>query len=210
MSHCGISLHAGEAPSCARPSWRITGELWRFCDSVLESGGAHLGATSHTDATQAARIGVVVFASPAAPQTPDSLPSQNVLKKLTLEELMAIEVSSVSRRPERLSEAASAIQVITREDIRRSGATRLPEALRLAGNLEVTQFDAAQWAISARGFNSPLANKLLVLIDGRSVCSPLFAGVFWDAQDVLLEDIEQIEVISGPGATLWAPTRSTG
>jgi iron complex outermembrane recepter protein len=155
-------------------------------------------------------LGVVVFASPAASQTPDSLPSPNALKKMTLEELMAIEVSSVSRRPERLSEAASAIQVITREDIRRSGATRLPEALRLAGNLEVTQFDAAQWAISARGFNSPLANKLLVLIDGRSVYSPLFAGVFWDAQDVLLEDVEQIEVISGPGATLWGANAVNG
>jgi iron complex outermembrane receptor protein len=155
-------------------------------------------------------LGVVVFASPAASQTPDSLPDQKVLKKMSLEELMAIEVSSVSRRPERLSEAASAIQVITREDIRRSGATRLPEALRLAGNLEVTQFDAAQWAISARGFNSPLANKLLVLIDGRSVYSPLFTGVFWDAQDVLLEDIEQIEVISGPGATLWGANAVNG
>jgi iron complex outermembrane receptor protein len=129
---------------------------------------------------------------------------------MSLEELMAIEVSSVSRRPERLSEAASAIQVITREDIRRSGATRLPEALRLAGNLQVAQLDAAQSAISARGFNSPLANKLLVLIDGRTVYSPLFAGVFWDAQDVLLEDVEQIEVISGPGGTLWGANAVNG
>ncbi|MGH8589751.1 MAG: TonB-dependent receptor plug domain-containing protein, partial [Gammaproteobacteria bacterium] len=99
------------------------------------------------------------------------------LKKLSLEELMDIEVTSVSKHPERLSETASAIQVITQEDIRRSGATRLPEALRLASNLEVAQVDSSRWAISARGFNSPFSNKLLVLIDGRTVYTPLFAGV---------------------------------
>ena len=155
-------------------------------------------------------LGTATFVSRAFSQNPDSLPSPGALKKLSLEQLMAIEVSSVSRRPERLSDAASAIQVITREDIQRSGATRLPEALRLATNLEVDQLDASQWAISARGFNSPLANKLLVLIDGRTVYSPLFAGVFWDAQDVLLEDVEQIEVISGPGATLWGANAVNG
>jgi iron complex outermembrane receptor protein len=155
-------------------------------------------------------LGAVVFAGRAHAQTPDSLPPPGALKQMSLEQLMAIEVSSVSRRPEPLSETASAIQVITREDIRRSGATRLPEALRLATNLEVDQLDASQWAVSARGFNSPLANKLLVLIDGRTVYSPLFAGVFWDMQDVLLEDIEQIEVISGPGAALWGANAVNG
>ena len=153
---------------------------------------------------------LVVATTPAFAQEPDSLLSPGALKKLSLEQLMSIEVRSVSRRAERLSEAASAVQVITREEIRRSGATRLPEALRLATNLQVDQLDAAQWAISARGFNSPLANKLLVLIDGRTVYSPLFAGVFWDAQDVLLEDVEQIEVISGPGATLWGTNAVNG
>jgi iron complex outermembrane recepter protein len=157
-----------------------------------------------------AAAGGLIFVSRALAQQPDSLATPGALKKLSLEQLMAIEVSSVSRRPERLSETASAIQVITRDEIRRSGATRLPEALRLATNLEVDQLDASQWAISARGFNSPLANKLLVLIDGRTVYSPLFAGVFWDAQDVLLEDIEQIEVISGPGATLWGANAVNG
>ncbi|MGH8562809.1 MAG: TonB-dependent receptor domain-containing protein [Gammaproteobacteria bacterium] len=132
------------------------------------------------------------------------------LKKLSLEELMDIEVTSVSKRPERLSETASAIQVITQEDIRRSGATRLPEALRLASNLEVAQIDSRQWAISARGFNSPFSNKLLVLIDGRTVYTPLFAGVFWEVQDTLLEDIDRIEVISGPGATLWGANAVNG
>lgn len=157
-----------------------------------------------------AAAGGLIFVSRAWAQQPDSLATPGALKKLSLEQLMAIEVSSVSRRPERLSETASAIQVITRDDIRRSGATRLPEALRLATNLEVDQLDASQWAISARGFNSPLANKLLVLIDGRTVYSPLFAGVFWDAQDVLLEDVEQIEVISGPGATVWGANAVNG
>jgi iron complex outermembrane recepter protein len=134
----------------------------------------------------------------------------DLLKALSLEELGNLVVTSVSRRPEELSTVASAIQVITQDDIRRSGATRLPEVLRLATNLEVAQLDSSQWAISARGFNSPLANKLLVLIDGRTVYSPLFAGVFWDAQDVVLEDIDRIEVISGPGATLWGANAVNG
>src|SRR6185436_14103355 len=136
-------------------------------------------------------LGALLFAGNLSAQTPDSLPSPGALKNMSLEQLMAIEVSSVSRRPERLSETASAIQVITREDIRRSGATRLPEALRLAANLEVAQLDSRQWAISARGFNSTTANKLLVLIDGRTIYTPLYSGVFWDVQDTLLEDIER-------------------
>src|SRR5207302_754325 len=132
------------------------------------------------------------------------------LKKLSLEELMNVEVTSVSRRPERLFETASAIQVISQEDIRRSGASSIPEALRLATNLEVAQIDSRQWAITARGFNNSTANKLLVLIDGRVVYTPLYAGVFWDVQDALLEDIDRIEVISGPGATLWGANAVNG
>ena len=123
---------------------------------------------------------------------------------------MNMEVTSVSGRAEKLSETASAIQVITQEDIRRSGATSLPQALRLASNLTVQQLDASEWSISARGFTSPLANKMLVLMDGRSVYSPLFAGVFWGVQDTLLADIDQIEVISGPGATLWGANAVNG
>ncbi|MDE3083994.1 MAG: TonB-dependent receptor [Verrucomicrobiota bacterium] len=132
------------------------------------------------------------------------------LKKLTLEELMNVKVTSVSRMPEKLFETASPIQVITQDDIRRSGAASLPEALRLASNLEVAQVDSRQWAISARGFNNTLANKMLVLIDGRTVYTPLDAGVFWDVQDTLLEDIDQIEVISGPGATQWGANAVNG
>ena len=124
------------------------------------------------------------------------------LTKLSLEELMNIEVTSVSKKTEKLSKAAAAIFVITQEDIRRSGVTSIAEALRLAPGIEVARVDAHTWAISARGFNDVFANKLLVLLDGRSIYTPLFSGVFWDQQDTLLEDIERIEVIRGPGATL--------
>lgn len=132
------------------------------------------------------------------------------LKKLSIDELMNIEVTSVSKRPEKLAETASAIQVITAEDIHRAGASSLPEALRLASNLQVAQKNAHDWGISARGFNTELANKLLVLIDGRTVYTPLFSGVFWDVQDALLEDIDRIEVISGPGGTLWGANAVNG
>ena len=131
-------------------------------------------------------------------------------KKLSLQELMDLEVTSVSRRPEKLSETASAIQVITTDDIRRSGATSLPESLRLADNLNVAQRNSQAWAISSRGFNTELSNKLLVLMDGRTVYSPLFSGVFWDAQDYVLEDIERIEVVSGPGGSLWGANAVNG
>ncbi|HSV52510.1 MAG TPA: TonB-dependent receptor, partial [Burkholderiaceae bacterium] len=132
------------------------------------------------------------------------------LADLSLEELGRIEVTSVSRRAERLSDAAASIFVITSESIRRSGATTLPEALRLAPNLQVTRLNASQYAISARGFNNAIGNKLLVLIDGRTVYAPFFSGVFWDQQDVMLEDVERIEVISGPGATLWGANAVNG
>ena len=105
------------------------------------------------------------------------------LTDLSLEELSNIEITSVSKRAERLSDAPTSVFVITGEDIRRSGATSLPEALRLAPNLQIGRASANGWAISARGFNSSSANKLLVLVDGRSVYSPLFSGVFWDVQE---------------------------
>jgi iron complex outermembrane receptor protein len=136
--------------------------------------------------------------------------SASNLTELSLEELINIEITSVSKKSEKLGVAAAAIFVITAEDIRRSGVTSIPEALRLAPNLQVARVDSSQYAISARGFNSTTANKLLVLIDGRSVYTPLFSGVFWDVQDVLLEDIERIEVISGPGATLWGSNAVNG
>jgi iron complex outermembrane receptor protein len=151
-------------------------------------------------------LGVVMTAEAAS----DSRASAGDLSRLSLEELMDVEVTSVSKRPERLGGAAASIFVISAEDIRRSGVTTLPEALRLAPNLHVAQAHASGYAISARGFNNSAANKLLVLIDGRSVYTPLFSGVFWDVQDVLLEDIERIEVISGPGGTLWGTNAVNG
>src|SRR5260221_2879637 len=132
------------------------------------------------------------------------------LADLSIEELGNIQVTSVSKHAERLADAPASIFVITGEDIRRSGATRLAEALRLAPNLEVARASASSYAISARGFNNTIDNKLLVLIDGRTVYTPLFSGVFWDAQDVMLEDVERIEVISGPGAALWGANAVNG
>jgi iron complex outermembrane receptor protein len=143
-------------------------------------------------------------------QTQEPNASPGALKKLTLQELMDLEVTSVAKEPEPYREAAAAIQVITGDDIRRSGASSIPEALRLADNLIVAQKHSHAWAISARGFNTDSANKLLVLMDGRSVYTPLFSGVFWDQQDYLLEDIDRIEVISGPGGTLWGANAVNG
>jgi len=153
---------------------------------------------------------ILILAVSARPARAQQRDSAEALKRLSLDELMNVEVMSVSRRPERLFETPSAIQVITQDDIHKSGATSLPEALRLASNLQVAQVDARQWAISARGLNGTTANKLLVLIDGRTVYTPLFSGVFWDVQDVLLSDIDRIEVISGPGATLWGANAVNG
>ena len=120
------------------------------------------------------------------------------------------EVTSVAKQPEPYREAPAAIQVITGDEIRRSGASSIPEALRLADNLDVAQVTSSDWAISARGFNASVGDKLLVLMDGRSVYTPLFSGVIWNMQDYLLEDIDRIEVISGPGGTLWGANAVNG
>ncbi len=154
-------------------------------------------------------LGLLCWGGVALAQGAPQSPPGN-LADLSLEDLGNIEVTSVSKRPERLAEAPASIYVITAEDIRRAGAVTLPEALRLAPNLEVAEVDASQYAISARGFNINSANKLLVLVDGRSVYTPLHSGVFWDTPDVLLEDIERIEVISGPGGTLWGSNAVNG
>lgn len=145
--------------------------------------------------------------SPA--RTPDLAVSTD-LSELSLEQLGNVRVTSVSRREERLSTAAASVFVLTSEDIRRSGAKTIPDALRLVPTLQVARADANQWAISARGFNSVLANQMLVLIDNRTVYSPLFSGVFWETQDLLLEDVDRIEVISGPGGTSWGTNSVSG
>lgn len=132
------------------------------------------------------------------------------LKRLSLEDLLEVEIMSVSRKPSPLLRAPSAIDVVTSEDIRRAGVTNLPDALRLATGLHVAQFDGHQWAISARGFSTVTANKMQVLMDGRNLYTPLYAGVFWDVQYAFMPDLEQIEVIRGPGATLWGANAVNG
>jgi iron complex outermembrane receptor protein len=136
------------------------------------------------------------------------------LRNLSIDDLANVEVTSVSKTSERLSDAAASVYVISHEDIIRSGATTIPEILRLAPNLEVAQINATTYAISARGFNvsnnASMSDKLLVLIDGRTVYTPLFAGEYWDMQHVLPEDIERIEVISGPSGTLYGANAVNG
>lgn len=133
------------------------------------------------------------------------------LTELSIEDLMAMEVTTtVARKAQPVSKTAAAVFVITAEDIRRSGATSIPELLRMVPGLEVARIDANKWAISARGFNGYIANKLLVLMDGRTVYSQLYSGVYWDLQDTLIEDIARIEVIRGPGASLWGANAVNG
>ena len=147
---------------------------------------------------------VQVDGSKEGPESPQDL------TELSLEELINVEVTSVSRKEEPIFRAPSAVSIVTGSDIRRSGATSIPEALRLVPGLQVAQATAHDWAISSRGFNDLFANKLLVLMDGRSVYTPLYSGVIWDVQDTLLEDIDRIEVIRGPGATLWGANAVNG
>jgi iron complex outermembrane receptor protein len=135
---------------------------------------------------------------------------QKDLTSASLEDLMNVEVTSASRKEQKLSEVAAAVFVITQEDIRRSGARNIPDLLRMVPGLDVAQINANTWAISARGFNLQFANKLLVMVDGRAVYTPLFGGVNWDTQDVPLEDIDRIEVIAGPGGTVWGSNAVNG
>jgi iron complex outermembrane receptor protein len=163
-------------------------------------------------ATSARRIALLGFltvfiAVNVWAQGPQKVPD---VTTMSVEDLMNMQVTSVSKRTQKLADAAAAIFVLTQEDIRRSGATSIPEALRLVPGLEVARIDENKWAIGSRGFNGRFDNKLLVLIDGRSVYTPLFSGVYWNIQDVMLEDIDRIEVIRGPGATLWGANAVDG
>src|ERR1700757_4911535 len=149
----------------------------------------------------------VVVAATTVAQTSRSVPD---VTAMSMEDLMNMQVTSVSKRTQKVADAAAAIFVITQEDIRRSGATSIPEALRMAPGLQVARIDENKWAIGSRGVNGRFDNKLLVLIDGRSVYTPLFSGVYWNVQDVMLEDVDRIEVIRGPGATLWGANAVNG
>jgi iron complex outermembrane receptor protein len=146
----------------------------------------------------------VHFTAAAEPQATNDLFSSS------LASLMQIQVTIAQGTPEQLSGTAAAVSVITQEDIQRSGVTTIPDALRLVPGLDVARLDAHTWAVSSRGFNDDFANKLLVMIDGRTVYTPLFSGVFWDVQNTLMEDIDRIEVVRGPGATIWGANAVNG
>ncbi len=137
-------------------------------------------------------------------------PAANKVIDLSLEDLMNVEITSVSKRSEKRTDAAAAIYVLTQDDIRRSGATNIPDALRLVPGVNVARLTSNTWSVTARGFGGRFANKLLVLIDGRSIYTPLFAGVYWEAHEVMLEDVDRIEVIRGPGGTLWGANAVNG
>jgi len=170
----------------------------------------------HCRSWDAGAIGLALFiAAPAFCADEMRLAQVQELSRLSLEELTKVEVTSVSKAPQLLNTAAAAIYVITREEILRNGVRSIPEALRLAPNLQVAQLTSSGYAITARGFGDnrdtqTQANKLLILVDGRSVYSPLFSGVFYDLIDVVMDDVDRIEVISGPGATLWGANAMNG
>jgi iron complex outermembrane receptor protein len=153
-------------------------------------------------------IELILFALALLAAQAQSAPAD--LTTLKIEDLMNVDVTSASKKEQKLSKVPAAIFVITQEDIYRSGATNIPDLLRMVPGLEVAQINPSTWAISARGFNGQYSNKLLVLIDGRTVYTPIFSGVFWDAQDVPLDSIGRIEVIRGPGATVWGANAVNG
>ncbi len=143
-------------------------------------------------------------------QDPQDQQNGEPLKHLSLEQLGQIEVTTATKEPEEVWKTPAAVYVLTQEDIRRSGATNIPELLRLVPGVEVAQIDSDHWAIGIRGFQSGFSKGLLVLIDGRSVYTPLFEGVYWEVQDVVLEDVDRIEVIRGPGGTIWGANAVDG
>lgn len=167
------------------------------CRKVLPSQPLRMAAT-----LLAACLAIVSLCT-AQEKAPD-------LTAKSIEDLMSMEVTSVSKKEQKVSRTAAAIYVITQEDIRRSGMTSVAELLRLVPGMDVAQINANNWAISSRGFNKRFADTLLVLIDGRSLYSPDFAGVFWQVQQLMLEDIERIEVIRGPGAAVWGANAVSG
>jgi len=152
----------------------------------------------------------VMCATAVAQQNQTQLAQKPDLGSMSLEDLMNIHVTSVSKEDQKMSQVAAAIFVIGQEEIRRSGASNIPDLLRMVPGLDVAQINANTWAISSRGFNTQFANKMLVLIDGRAVYTPLLGGVNWDVQDVPLQDIERIEVIRGPGGTVWGANAVNG
>lgn len=184
---------------------------------TMERANARAGTRGHSifDSLRrrcygAAALALLCALGGAAHALNASAPAADELKRLSVEELMNIEVTSVSKTEERLGGAAAAIAVVNSEDIRRFGFTTIPEALRLLPGIHVARRNSNSWAVSARGFSSVNSEKLLVLSDTRSIYTPLFSGVFWDVQDQIMEDIDRIEVIRGPGAALWGSNAVNG
>ena len=155
-------------------------------------------------------LSVILITILATAVQADQSPPSQTLKDLTLEQLSQIEVTSPSKAPAPEARSPVAVYVITAEDIRRAGVTTIPEALRLAPGVEVARIDGSKWSVGIRGFGTQLTRDVLVLIDGRSVYTPLFAGTYWQVQDTLLEDIDRIEIIRGPGGTIWGPNAVDG
>jgi len=180
----------------------------RRFDSDTPTGRWQIRARLRCRRAACAWVCLVILAVTGIPAWPQA--QQVDLTNQSLEDLMNVEVTSVSKKQEKLSRTASAVFVITQDDIMTSGATNIPDLLRMVPGLDVAQINGSTWAVSARGFNDQFADKLLVLIDGRTVYSPLFSGVFWDGQNVPLDDIERIEVIRGPGATVWGANAVNG
>jgi iron complex outermembrane recepter protein len=177
--------------------------------AFLELSGLSCGATFSSRFARRFRAlsGITLLALTGLPA--DAVQAPDLTQK-SIEDLMSIEVTSVSKKEEKTSQTSAAVFVISREDISRSGALNIPDLLRMVPGLDVAQIDAGKWAISARGFNGQYSNKLLVLVDGRTVYSPIFGGVFWDSQNVPLDSIERIEVIRGPGAAVWGSNAVNG
>jgi iron complex outermembrane recepter protein len=199
--------------ACQYRNIRVDGEGrgMKFLPGLIHVASGHVRGWQHFElhnVLRSACLTLAVVALMAVPAWPQQKPED--LSDKSLEDLMNIEVTSVSKKEQTLSQVASAIFIITQDNIRHSGATNIPDLLRMVPGLDVAQINGSTWAISSRGLNSQFANKLLVLIDGRTVYTPLFAGVYWDVQDVPLEDIERIEVIRGPGATVWGANAVNG
>src|SRR5687768_5632108 len=172
-----------------------------------------------TNAFLTAAFAVWLALAPACPalalepeeqQEEKPVPKLEDLTSLSLEDLMKIEITSVSKQRQVVAEAPAAVSAISQEDIRRSGLNSIPELLRLVPGVNVARINASHWAISSRGFNELYSSKLLVLMDGRTVYTPLFSGVYWETLDYVLPDLERIEVIRGPGATLWGANAVNG
>jgi iron complex outermembrane recepter protein len=155
-------------------------------------------------------VRLVLFSLVAVPSAVLAQTKVPDLATVSIEDLMNIEITSASRKEQRAADVAAAVFVITRDDIRRSGMTTLPDVLRLAPGVDVAQINANKWAVSVRGFNALFANKLLVLVDGRSIYNRIFSGVLWDTEDLMLDDVERIEVIRGPGAAMWGANAVNG